>query len=47
MLVSEIVALVCGKTLQGRLRGGDCEVFVIKSRKPGGLVKAKKIILDS
>lgn len=26
--------------------GRDCEIFVIKSRKPGGLVKAKKIVLD-
>ena len=45
MLVSEIVALVYGKPYKDDL-GRDCEVFVIKSRKPGGLVKAKKIILD-
>nr|DAN57638.1 MAG TPA: hypothetical protein [Caudoviricetes sp.] len=45
MSVSEIVALVCGKPYKDGL-GRDCEVFVIKSRKPGGLVKAKKIILD-
>ena len=36
---------VYGKPYKDGL-GRDCEVFVIKSRKPGGLVKAKKIILD-
>jgi hypothetical protein len=36
---------VYGKPFKDGL-GRDCEVFVIKSRKPGGLVKAKKIVLD-
>jgi hypothetical protein len=36
---------VYGKPCKDGL-GRDCEIFVIKSRKPGGLVKAKKIILD-
>lgn len=37
--------MVYGKPYKDGL-GRDCEVFVIKSRNPGGLVKAKKIILD-
>lgn len=36
---------VYGKPCKDGL-GRDCEVFVIKPRKPGGLVKAKKIVLD-
>ena len=36
---------VYGKPFKDGL-GRDCEVFVIESRKPGGLVKAKKIVLD-